>query len=262
MTAQRDISRPFRNNNAQEILDECHKAYRSRDGSVLLAAIAELDRFRSTRDAERVRTELQELLDQLEPGSERRRAEVDYCRECSRSFHGERVYYCESCRALLWKRIERDVSEVGGRAAQGVYVGRTAYPERRLLEHLQKDGRDRLSILHWAASLEEAEDFERWILRLVKDRSDQGDPRAGGRFARCHHAIYLSWTPSSTFPANQLVHHALVTELMGARQWPAPPSRFETVHLWCPVSSDQTDGILDGLAEREREFLDDRRASR
>jgi hypothetical protein len=227
-----------------------------------LAAIAELDEFRSTRDADRVRTELQELLDRLEPGSERRRAEVDHCRECSRSFHGERVYYCESCRPPLWGRIERDVRELGGRAAQGVYVGRTAYPERRLLEHLQKDGRDRLSILHWAASLEEAEDFERWILGLVKDLSNQGQPRAGGRFARCHHAIYLSWTPRTTFPANQLVHHALVTELMGARQWPAPPSRFETVHLWCPVSSDQTDCILDGLAEREREFLDERRASR
>ncbi|HEU4578246.1 MAG TPA: GIY-YIG nuclease family protein [Polyangiaceae bacterium] len=260
MATQRDTSRPFRDDNAHEILDAGRKAYRRQDERVLLAAIAELDEFRNTREAERVREELNELLERLAPRTQRRHRKIQYCHECSRQFHGADAFYCESCGPKLRARLERDVGQLRSMAADGVYVGRTAFPERRLLEHLRKDHRDRLSILHWAASLEEAEAFERQIHDFVKDLSRQEQPRAGGRFSRCHHAIYLSWTPSSTFPAGQLFHHALVTELLGARQWPAPPSRFEAVHLWCPISPEDADDLLDDLDEREREYLDERRA--
>jgi hypothetical protein len=198
-------------------------------------------------------------VERLEPGSGRRRAEGRYCRECSGRFEGtDNCFYCESCEPKLRGRLERDVGEIRGKAAKGVYVGRTAFPERRLLEHLQKDRRERLSILHWAGSLEEAEAFEIKIHDLVKDLSHQEQPRAGGRFSRCHHAVYLSWSPRSTSSADHLAHQALVTDLLGARQWPAPPSRFEAVHLWCPISPGEADEILLDLDEREREHLDGR----
>jgi hypothetical protein len=262
VTAQRNTTRPFRDYDAQQILDAGRKAFRRQDGATLLAAIAELDEFRKTREAMRVRDELHELLGQLTPESERRCAEIQYCRECSGSFQGADYYYCGSCDPKLWARIERDIRVLRSMAAEGVYVGRSAFPERRLLEHLEKKGLDRLSVLHWAGSLEEAESFERRIHGEVKDLTNQEPPRAEGQFARCHHAIYLSWTAKSAFPANQLVHHALITELMGARQWPAPPSRFETVHLWCPVQRDQARWILDALKKTEQEFLEARRALR
>jgi len=263
VTAQReDSTRPFRNYDAKQLLEAGRKAYRQQDRPVLLAAIYELDEYRNTREADRVSDELHELLNRLAPASGQRRGGIGYCQECSRTFEQADGFYCEGCWATRWARIERDAREIRGSAAQGVYVGRSAYPERRLLEHLMKDKRDRLSILHWASSLEEAEAFEIKIHKIVEDISDQTQPRAGGRFARCHHAIYISWTARSGFPADQLVHHTLVTELMTARQWPAPPSRFETAHLWCPMTSDDAENILADLAEREQDYLDNSRPGR
>lgn len=226
------------------------------------AAILELDEFRTSREAERVSEELHDLLNQLAPGSSRRRSGTGYCHECSRQFVQDAGFYCDDCMFKLWARIERDLTELRGWAASGVYVGRSAYPERRLLQHLQKDGRERLSILHWASSLEEAETFETEIHRIVRDISDQHQPRTGGRFSRCHHAIYVSWTASYAFPASQLGHHAVSRNLMGARQWPAPPSRFETVHLLCAMSPDEARRSLAALDEREQEYLDDSRGRR
>lgn len=258
MTAQRDADRPFRNYTAEQLLDAGRQAFRRQDRPALLAAILELDEYRTSREAERAGDELHELLDRLAPGSGPRRRGAAYCRECSGTIGKAEGYYCEGCGSARWAQIERDVQEIRSRAAHGVYVGRSAYPERRLLQHVQKR-RSWLSILHWAGSLEEAEAYETRIHTLVADISKQKQPRPGGKFARCHHAVYVSWMTRSSFPAAQLAPHVSVKRLLAARQWPAPPSRFETMHLSCPLTPHDAKGMLAELDAREQRHLDDRR---
>ena len=161
MGARANTDWPFRDLKAREIRDAGRKAFERRDVVQLREAISELDTFRSTGEARQVSEELSELLDRLEPQSEERcEGEAQICRACGESSHCGGIFYCGTCLPVLLQRIERDVTHITAASAVKPYVGRTAFPERRLLQHLCKKGRDRLSILHWADSLEEAEAFE------------------------------------------------------------------------------------------------------
>jgi hypothetical protein len=262
MKASARTERPFRDFSAKEIRDAGREAYERRDVAELHDAISELDTFRSTGEACEVSEELTELLDSLEPRSgERHEPAAQTCRKCGQSIHGQDIFYCETCSAVLLERIERDATRIAD-AAVALYVGRTAFPERRLLEHLFDSRRDRLSILHWADSLEEAEVFERSIFKLVGNtgKTDQDEPRMRGRFSRGHHAIYISWNSRSAPVGAEQRLEPFVTTLPGQRRWPVPTSTFQVDHLWSPLDTYQAKEVLNRFDDRETRYLERRRA--
>jgi hypothetical protein len=247
------------------MLDAGREAYERADVAQLREAISELDTFRSTAEACRVSEELTDLLDTLEPHSgERYEHEGQTCRTCAKATHDREVFYCGTCSPTLWGRIEKEVGQIIAATARKPYVGRTAFPERRLLQHLVERQRDRLSILHWADSLEEAETFERGIFELVRQgaETDQKEPRMQGKFSRGHHAIYVSWNSGSSSTAREQRSEFLVTTLPGQRNWPVSASTFEAKHLISPLHPYQAKRVLDLFDAREADYLEKRRAER
>jgi len=253
--------RPFRALSAAELRNLGRGAYERRDTAQLRQVISELETFRSTGEAYRVSEELTQLQRDLDPGStERSRGEDQDCRNCGTPVHGVDVFYCRTCWPPLWDRIERDLTRIIEVSASTPYVGRTAFPERRLLQHLSESGRERLSIVHWADSLEEAEDFEQRISQRVRPRSDDGG--RSGRFSRGHHAVYLSWRQLRSPSCGQLDANVEVRELPGLRCWPTPAPQFHTVHLISHLDGRRAESILERFADREADFLQWRRAQR
>lgn len=62
------------------------------------------------------------------------------------------------------------VDDVLGVASK-LYLGRTDFPERRLLEHFVSSKRDFLLVLHWTANWAEAKEFEEGLIRAFKQDS-------------------------------------------------------------------------------------------
>lgn len=257
-------ARPFRELSASQILEAGREAYRHGDVDRLSEAISELETHRSTGKADRVSEELAELLDALEPQSGERcdRDGGETCRDCAASLHYTDRFYCATCSPPIWDRIARNVARIE-KMATDPYVGRTVFPERRILQHLIENGRDRLSVLHWADSLEEAELFEKDIFKLVQNNSSQAAPRTGGGFSRGHQAIYLSWrlnggSPQGAPPCDEL----LIETLPGRRLWPVPASRFQVAHLRSPLQTYQAERALERHEDREQAYLARRKAER
>jgi hypothetical protein len=245
------------------------EAYEERNVPRLRAALAELSGFRTTGEARRLLEQFRPLLSELEVGPNVLDEPERTCGNvtCSRVTRGWDDFYCQSCSSELWLRIHVDLAAIEHAADEqpgALYLGRTALPERRLLEHLQ-DGRDRLSILHWANSLEEAEQFERNAFDLVRNSAkvEQNEPRRNGRFSRGHHAIYASWRLHTHRSADlELAGASVVRTLAGRRCWPAPVPSFRTEHLSSPLNERDAAQVLGRFDAKEADYLDWRRSQR
>lgn len=79
--------------------------------------------------------------------------------------------------------------------ASTVYLGRTGFPERRLLEHQRDHGRDHLMVMHWAASWPEAEVFESAIINRFDHlaRLQNATKESVGRHGSPWNAVYVSF---------------------------------------------------------------------
>lgn len=117
---------------------------------------------------------------------------------------------------------------------------------------------NRLFIVHWADSLEEAEAFEKSVSKLVHGN---GGESPYGRFSRGHHAVYLSWNEASPVKRPFRID-VEVTSLPGLRCWPTAASHFRMLHLMSPLPSREAENILVRFAEREAQFLKWRREQR
>lgn len=121
--------------------------------------------------------------------------------DCWANHCGERVgplsrTYCEG----HWKEVIEHLvaaTEYIGDGAASLYIGRTNYPERRLLEHVVERGHDRLAVLHWSAHRDEIREVEEALIAYVKRKfpkkgTNMGD-QSSGRKSGPWYAIYISW---------------------------------------------------------------------
>lgn len=85
----------------------------------------------------------------------------------------------------------REILELSKRA----YIGRTNFPERRLLQHMASAGRNKLFSVCWCDSDSEAVTVEESLLAefgdLLKVENAALDSR--GRWGEPPHAVYVSW---------------------------------------------------------------------
>lgn len=103
--------------------------------------------------------------------------------------------YCDAHWKTVVATLERTITVIA-RTAKELYIGRSCYPERRLLQHRETKGLACLAVLHWAsdwteiASLEEAmiEHGSRWVGKGL-NQSENSD----GRYSGAWNALYVAW---------------------------------------------------------------------
>lgn len=116
---------------------------------------------------------------------------------CRRSVVGLRL--CRTHLTALSEDID-EVVEADYRMARGVYIGRTCFPERRLLEHTVEKGLTVLRVLYWCDLPQEAKDLESALLerfegmRKVLNKSTLSDGRMK---TNTLNAVYAAWTPKN-----------------------------------------------------------------
>lgn len=168
----------------------------------------------------------------------------------------ERGFYCADCYHQLWDRIQRDAHIVDGEAAE-TYVGRTAFPERRLLEQLHQREFPYLSILHWTNGLQEADHFEEKLIRDLRRgrKLVNADDRADGKYTGHFHAIYVAWLPKrGASPKTRLPIREVDAFDAGRYAWPSPPPNFETVHLHSSMRSELAKGAVARLVSEQSDY--------
>lgn len=125
----------------------------------------------------------------------------DVCRGngCSAAAHegGRCERHWEELLDVTMKRAVRPYED-----ASSFYVGRTNFPEARLLEHFLKTDGDlrRMAVLHWSACQKETAALE---IRLIKRfepgtnrlKGRNADPGSGGGFSGSWNCVYVAWVP-------------------------------------------------------------------
>ncbi len=120
-------------------------------------------------------------------------------------------FYCGRDWRNLGEQLVTAVENVYPDAAR-IYLGRTNYPERRLLEHRVKFGLKRLAVLHWAGCKDEIAEVEEWLIASFKGErklENTSDASEGGWYGHWN-CVYVAWRPKE-----------------GAARWPG--TAFERV---------------------------------
>ncbi len=106
-----------------------------------------------------------------------------------------RQFYCKA----HWNHLRDHLLAVGDRLyplARSLYVGRSNYPERRLIEHWHRSGREQLALLYWSGERAEIEFLESWLISHYGQRRKGVNLAhdSGGRWTGLWNCVYLSWT--------------------------------------------------------------------
>jgi hypothetical protein len=126
------------------------------------------------------------------------------------------------------------------------YVGRSSYPERRLLEHLVRFELDRMVILHWAADRRECDTLEEWLIRELEHHSKARNESAisYGRHTSPWNCVYIAFAlkkgkmlPGDFIPVRDLQ--------VKNRQWPIRGFPISPVYLHADVTSSRASSILE-----------------
>lgn len=140
-------------------------------------------------------------------------------------------------------------------AASAIYLGRSSFPERRLLEHRARKGLDHMVVLHWCASHDEVawleEEFIAACRKYARLRNISGESE--GRFTSPWNALYVTFT---TKHGHRMDHRSWskVAELHPSRRlWPDRGVVREPVPLYTPLTPGEA-------AETLREFKEQHRA--
>ena len=163
---------------------------------------------------------------------------VQGCRLPSEDTHGFCTEHADNIFSqMLWQ--VQDVLDI----ASKVYFGRTAFPERRLLEHCAKSGRDHLLIVHWTANWPEAKEFEEVLIREFKEdakikRIENESLESEGKFASPWNAIYISFALKQSVPC---APGAITIEHLHWRNriWPNPVIPNAPVLLRCDLTPEE-----------------------
>jgi hypothetical protein len=145
-----------------------------------------------------------------------------------------------------------DVKDV----ASALYVGRTSFPERRLLQHYSNADRDHLLVLHWAACWPEVEYFEERLIEAFSYLNRVGNESltSEGAHSSPWSVLYVSFALKHAIPV--VPGSTAVFELHWRdRLWPDPA--FPSVPTLLRADLE----LEDAVAELERfksQTFDDR----
>ena len=108
--------------------------------------------------------------------------------------------------------------------AKRAYIGRSNFPERRLLEHMAESRRNKLLSVYWADSKAEAKAAEEALIKKYGSRLklENKASDARGRWGLPPHAVYVSWV-WSTGNAQVTPIRRLTAKLVN--ELPAEPGR-------------------------------------
>ncbi len=114
--------------------------------------------------------------------------------KCDKLLSKAGMSHCPKHRRKLLSNMMDMIGAVKGHAAT-LYVGRSAYPERRLIEHLRDRDLTHLFPLHWATEKEEAVVVEKELIERVKKkyRKAHFEMSTGGKSVGEWHAVYVAW---------------------------------------------------------------------
>lgn len=183
---------------------------------------------------------------------------------------------CPECLSSIRRALLGYIDEIDALAHQ-FYVGRSNFPERRLLEHFSRPEKiqrgetwatevtpNRLSVLHWSASWQEIADLEIAVIaedqRRGKLKLLNADAESWGRWDGAWNCLYVLWAakrnvlPDALPPAKPVdhLHWSVVQPDQG--QWRRAP-----VHLRVgdAIATPEAAGHEVGaLSERRAAFLE------
>ncbi|MBK8409902.1 MAG: hypothetical protein IPL19_18225 [Sandaracinaceae bacterium] len=115
--------------------------------------------------------------------------------ECSAEHPGD--FYCDQHYVRLVSGLEDTLKHIYA-AASTVYIGRSHYPEQRLLYHRQDadlGNNDHMAVLHWAGDPEEIMQLEERLIAnnhgRLKLKNDSLESK--GSVVGKWHCIYVAW---------------------------------------------------------------------
>jgi hypothetical protein len=176
------------------------------------------------------------------------------CKECGQrplfpAAAGEAVDLpCAVCLGRIRTGLLGYIDEIDAVAHQ-LYIGRSNYPERRLLEHFSSPDKirhgetwasevapNRLSVLHWSASWQEVADLEKSLIAEYQRRGKlkllNADAESWGRWDGAWNCLYVLWAgkrsvKSDTLPRAKTVEHLQWASIQPDRaQWRIPPQHL------------------------------------
>ena len=110
------------------------------------------------------------------------------------SNRGPRRFYCSThwneLKAYLLAAVDQIYPE-----ARTLYLGRSNYPERRLLEHRVRRDRPQMAILHWTSDWAEIAFLEEWLIGHYQSarKSVNKVKESAGKWRGPWNCLYLSW---------------------------------------------------------------------
>lgn len=166
---------------------------------------------------------------------------------CGEASGAQSSVYCDRHWADLINQLKEVTSFIGD-GASSVYVGRTNYPERRMLEHLRERNHDRLAVLHWTANRHEMKDVEEALIAHVKKtyplKGDNRDDESSGGKSGPWYAIYVSWREKAK--AREIpVRWRVVTHLDEVPLAPTPGFMEFASFLRAGVRAEQVSEIIE-----------------
>lgn len=162
-----------------------------------------------------------------------RRCRAPACREVMEPG----VYWCEPHESDL---LQRMMCAVDIRAENSAfYIGRTNWPERRLLVHRRDREVNSLAVLHWAGDQGEVEALESVIIKVAMERHGvKCLNRAAEPFGAWYgdwYCIYIAWRRAGNPHESAVV----VSELdVGKRTCPDREFAKKLAILYTPLSQD------------------------
>ena len=169
-------------------------------------------------------------------------------------------HYCYSCFSKIKQHFTSAMDEIYPEAKE-IYIGRTNYPEKRLLEHFIRSDRNHLSVIHWASSMQEIADIEEYFIKECQSRlkAANKDPLSDGKIYGEYNCLYISWSEKSKSKWDSEQYEIPIIKIDGSWQlddgfriFPEMPGEFETIHLIAPYSK--------STALEARENIDSNRA--
>ena len=172
----------------------------------------------------------------------------------------EGKFFCAKHERELFDSFEKVVRQIH-KISSGLYFGRTHFPERRLLQHAQKE-RDRLTVLHWASCYAEVKYIEEEMIKINGKyyKGQNKDVLSSGKLTSPWNCIYVAWKKKEkeSEEAFKLTRVRLVETDdgwkidPGHRLWPRKPGgEFTPIHLAniglnkCEIDQAVADSYLD-----------------
>lgn len=136
--------------------------------------------------------------------------------------------------AQEWSRINAWLADIRQRSKR-MYIGRTNFPERRLLQHRRDKGLNKLFALHWAENAAAIVKVEEELIERHAhlERLENAAIDSRGGWGDGPHGVYIAWVWMKNFG----MHEVLGLTPVELAALPSSPRRSR--YLYCPLSPQQ-----------------------